>query len=500
MVPSTLLIPYSGPVPREWLRRSAETWEAGGVRQVMVIGPKAESFQPPGGGLGWRLRSMDSPSQGSVWNALLEQVTTPVLLLLTGDAEVTIDPAGLQRLAELTAETQASLLYSNHFEDGPQGPVEHAVNPYQLGSLRDNFDFGLIQAVSLAALREARSRFGPLRESQWGAFYDLRLRLSAVSLPLHLPESLYRARKLDDRPTGQQIFDYVDPRYRAVQVELEEIVTDHLRRIGAHLIPSFAAVPAGSTRFPVEASVIIPVRNRVRTVADAVHSALSQETPFAANVIVVDNHSTDGTTELLCDLAARHARLLHIVPDRKDLGIGGCWNLAVASPQCGRVAVQLDSDDLYSGPDTLRLIVEKMNEGPYVMVVGSYRMVNFDLQDIPPGLIDHREWTRDNGRNNLLRVNGLGAPRAFLTEVLRAHPLPNVSYGEDYGIGARLSREYEIGRIFDPLYLCRRWEGNTDANLALAVKNQHDAYKDRLRTLEILARQQLNLNGGSQQP
>jgi glycosyltransferase involved in cell wall biosynthesis len=317
-----------------------------------------------------------------------------------------------------------------------------------------------------------------------------------LSLPVHVPETLYRCRKLDNRPTGQQIFDYHDPRHRTAQEEMELIATEHLKRIGAYLSPKFARPKLNRNDFPVQASVVIPVRNRARTIADAVQSALSQEAPFPFNVIVVDNHSTDGTTDILRQLASQNDRLVHLVPERTDLGIGGCWNHAVQSRQCGRVAVQLDSDDIYSGPDTLRQVVEKVDEGPYAMVVGSYRMVNFELKDIPPGLIDHREWTRENGRNNLLRVNGLGAPRAFLTEILRQHPLPNVSYGEDYCIGLRLSRHYEIGRIFESVYLCRRWEGNTDANLPLASKNAHDTYKDRLRTLEILARQHVNLNGG----
>jgi glycosyltransferase involved in cell wall biosynthesis len=236
---------------------------------------------------------------------------------------------------------------------------------------------------------------------------------------------------------------------------------------------------------------VIPVRNRERTIADAVRSALGQRTGFAFNVLVVDNHSTDRTGALLEELAAQDPRVVRLVPDRTDLGIGGCWNHAVYSPLCGEYAVQLDSDDLYADEGTLERMVGHFQQGPYAMVIGSYTIVSFDLQEIPPGLIDHREWTRENGRNNALRINGLGAPRAFFVPLLRQIGLPNVSYGEDYAAALRISREYEVGRIYDPVYLARRWEGNSDAALPLATANRYDAYKDHVRTVEILARQEM---------
>ncbi len=332
-------------------------------------------------------------------------------------------------------------------------------------------------------------------ETASGAFYDLRLRVSQIGLPIRLPEPLYRRPNPDDRPSGKKLFDYVDPRNRDAQIEKERIVTEHLKRIGAYLPPTFET-PDVSGDFPVKASVIIPVRNRIKTVGDAVKSACEQQADFSFNVIVVDNHSTDGTTDLLKQATQKYQNLVHLIPEAMDLGIGGCWNLALQSEHCGQWAVQLDSDDIYAGPDTLVRMVSELEKGPYAMVVGAYRMVNFELEEIPPGLIDHREWTRENGRNNLLRVNGIGAPRAFSTKIMRANPLPNTSYGEDYGIAMTLSRRYEIGRIYDPVYLCRRWDDNTDADLPMEVKNRHDLYKDRLRTLEVMARIKMNTKAG----
>jgi hypothetical protein len=362
--------------------------------------------------------------------------------------------------------------------------VGHPRIAYQRGSIRDNFDFGPVIAVRADAISS-------LTETRWGGLYDLRLKLSETYSVVHIPEPLYGSSVLDTRPTGQRQFDYVDPRNREYQLEMETIATAHLTRIGAWLAPRFEIVPAPAEEYPVRASIVIPVRNRERTILDAIRSALSQKTDFQFNVIVVDNHSTDSTTELL--RAFTDPRLVHTVPARRDLGIGGCWNEAIYSSHCGRYAVQLDSDDLYINDEVLARIVGELENGSYAMVIASYTMVDFGLKEIPPGLIDHREWSRENGRNNALRINGLGAPRAFDTSVVRRIGFPNVSYGEDYAVALRISRDYEIGRIYDSVYLCRRWEGNTDTALPLETANRYDAYKDWVRTVEIEARQRQRL-------
>ncbi len=415
------------------------------------------------------------PASSDGLEALLSGADSGVLFLADPRVTVTPGPRLFERMTQVLKDTGAGWVYSD--------AVGHARIDYRPGSLRDGFDFGPVVAISVPAAREAGFEQG----LRWGVLYDLRLRLSERWPVVRIPEPLYAASLAEARPSSEAQFDYVDPRNRGYQLDMERLATEHLRRIGALLPPRFEPVPRADGPFPVEASVVIPVRNRERTILDAVGSALSQQAPFPFNVLVVDNHSTDATTEML--RGVRDPRLVHVVPERRDLGIGGCWDEAVFHARCGRYAVQLDSDDLYLDESVLARIVGELESGPYAMVVASYTMVDFALNEIPPGLVDHREWTRENGRNNALRVNGFGAPRAFDTAVLRRVGFPNVSYGEDYAVALRMSRDYEIGRIYESVYLCRRWEGNSDSALPPETQNRYDAYKDWLRTVELAARQ-----------
>lgn len=426
-------------------------------------------------------------------NELLATATGDHLLIILPGKQVGLGQGSIERFLAVATDTGAGFIYSDFRDDTGDSLSDHPLIDYQTGSIRDGFDFGSLVFISKRAATEAVARHGAIDDSvQWGGLYDLRLKLSLEARPLRIPEPLYTRVPRDLRKTGDKQFDYVDPRRRDFQVEMEQVATAHLQRLGAYLAPAFKPRPPSNADFPVRASVIIPVRNRERTISEAVRSALAQQTDFAFNVIVVDNHSADRTTAILAELAGADRRLIHLVPSRKDFGIGGCWNEAVYSEHCGEYAVQLDSDDLYADPHTLARVVAVFDEGGYAMVIGSYTIVNFDLQEMPPGLIDHREWTRDNGRNNALRINGLGAPRAFYVPLLRETGLPNVSYGEDYAAALRISREYEIGRIFESIYFARRWEGNSDAALPLATANRYDYYKDYLRTAEIEARKRMN--------
>jgi Glycosyl transferase family 2 len=437
--------------------------------------------------------TLDGFLSGGVINQLLSNLKCDYLLLVLPGGRVEFGSSTLERFVQIADDSGAGLIYSDFKESCGDEILDHPLIDYQIGSIRDNFDFGSVMVLSRGAVKYALKEHGNISQDlKWGGLYAVRLKLSIDSQILRIPEPLYLRTAIDTRTSGEKIFDYVDPRNREYQIEMERVATDHLKRLGAYLEPKFFEIPNEKEWFPVTASVVISVRNRVHTIPDAVKSALSQIADFDFNVIVVDNHSTDGTTERLKELAAKHKSLIHLIPERVDLGIGGCWNEAIYSPHCGRYAVQLDSDDIYADERVLARIVDEFENGDYAMVIGSYSVVDFGLNPLPAGLIDHREWTRENGRNNALRINGLGAPRAFDVMVLRQVGLPNVSYGEDYAVALRISREYEIGRIYDSLYFARRWAGNSDSLLSLATMNRYDAYKDWVRTAEIQARQRFN--------
>jgi len=440
---------------------------------------------------GTTLVRVDSMRSSRTLRAIVSRAGNGHVMLITQDTPVLFGPFAIDRFCTVADATGAGMVYSDRYDQRLNVRTPHPVIEYQSGSIRDDFDFGPVMVFNGSLMRVAWADMARTSYAHAG-LYALRLGVARRALPFRIGEFLYTVAELDARTSGEKLFDYVDPRNREVQVEMEAAATAYLKKIGAYLKPRFKPVDLAAGKFPCEATVVIPVRNRVRTIGDAVASVQRQQTAFPFNCIVVDNHSTDGTTDTLRAIAEKDSRIIHRIPERDDLGIGGCWNEAVHDPRCGRFSVQLDSDDLYRDGTTLQRIVDLFRSGRYAMVIGSYQMTNFDLQEIPPGVIDHREWTPENGRNNALRINGLGAPRAFATAILRAHPIPNVSYGEDYALGLAISREYQIGRIYEPVYMCRRWEGNSDANLDIVRQNAYNHYKDKLRTIEISARQRLN--------
>ena len=421
--------------------------------------------------------------------SIAENTDADYLLLCTRMTSVRWGLYALERFLRTADDTGAVMVYSDHYALEEGALTKHPAIDYQAGSLRDDFDFGSLWLIKSQALLDYVAQTDRV-DYQYAGLYDLRLYLSRKGEIFHLNEYLYTEAELDTRKSGEKQFDYVNPRNREVQIEMERACTAHLEKVGAIVDTNFYRQPDfDEQEFACEASVVIPVFNREKTIADAVKSALSQKTNFPYNVIVVNNHSTDSTGKILDSID--DGRLIQIVPSRTDLGIGGCWNVAVNSDHCGKFAVQLDSDDLYSSPKTLQKIVDAFHEQKAAMIIGSYRMCDFDLNTLPPGLIDHKEWTEDNGCNNALRINGLGAPRAFFTPLVRQIQFPNSSYGEDYALGLAFSRRYRIGRIYDELYLCRRWGGNSDAALSVERVNANNLYKDRLRTMELKARQQM---------
>ena len=403
-------------------------------------------------------------------------------IIYTRPSELKFVDFGLERMVQIADDTCAAMVYADHFEGEKPAPVID----YQAGSLRDDFDFGGVQMYRTSVLKEAAAEMS--EEYGYAGLYDLRLKASRKGGIIHINEYLYYELEGDARDSGVKIFDYVNPRNREVQIEMEKVCTGHLKAVGAYLEPVFKEIDLSEGEFEYEASVIIPCKNRVRTIGDAIRSALNQKTTFKYNVIVVDDNSDDGTAEVIKSFLPDE-RLVYIAQDRSYHAIGGNWNAALHHPRCGRFALQLDSDDIYSDGNTVQKFVDAFYEQKCPMVVGTYKITDFDLNTIPPGVIDHREWTEDNGRNNALRVNGLGAPRGFFVPLLRKLNFPVTKYGEDYAVGLRVSRDYRIGRIYDVLYFCRRWDGNSDHGLSREKENANNLYKDRLRTWELSARQ-----------
>jgi len=417
--------------------------------------------------------------------------STDFILFVQSEKAVNPGQFCLERFYQVAVNTNASMVYSDYLVEDKGKTIPHPVIDYQEGSLRDDFDFGEILFIKTKYLKEiAEGEKGNLK---FAGLYNLRLKISQLGPLFRIPEYLYTIESSEEVGTEDKHFSYVDPKNREVQIEMEKVVTQHLMDIGAYVHPPFKEIGLNLAKdFEFEASVIIPVRNRVKTIGDAIESVLVQKTNFKFNLIVIDNHSTDGTSEIISSFSKKDERLIHYIPERNDLGIGGCWNAGVHHNKCGKFAVQLDSDDIYKDENTLQTVIDLFHKEKCAMVIGSYQITDFNLKELPPGLIDHKEWTNDNGPNNALRINGLGAPRAFYTPVLREIKIPNVSYGEDYSAGLAISRQYKIGRIYHSLYMCRRWEGNSDAQLDIVRMNANNVYKDRIRTFELLARKQLS--------
>ena len=426
---------------------------------------------------------------------IANKATAPYTLLYLKSQFIKLGYLALDRMLALADITKAGMIYADHYNIAADGTRSEApVIDYQAGSLRDDFNFGSVLLFRTESLKEAASMMKA--DYQAAGFYDLRLKLTEKYSLEHINEFLYSEVELDTRKTGEKLFDYVDPKNRASQIEMEQAATEYLKEVGGYLKPGFKDVDITEGEFPVEMTVMIPVRNRIRTIRDAIDSALQQKTTFKYNVFVVENgpecHSTDGTTEAVDEYT--DPRLIHIVTERRDLCVGGSWNLAAHDPRCGRFIVQLDSDDVYLDENTLQKFYDAFQEQKVAMLIGSYVLTDINKNILPPGKIDHAEWTPENGRNNALRINGLGAPRAFFTPVLRSIPMPNVNYGEDYALGLAISRHYLIGRIYDPLYCCRRWDDNSDGDLSIEKENKNNTYKDRIRTWELQARIALNKN------
>ena len=424
---------------------------------------------------------------------IANKATAPYTLLYLKSQFIKLGYLALDRMITLGDITEVGMIYADHYNLAADGTRSDApVIDYQMGSLRDDFNFGSVILFRTESLKAAANMMKA--DYQAAGFYDLRLKIAEKFRIEHINEYLYSEVELDTRKTGEKLFDYVDPKNRASQIEMEQAATEYLKEVGGYLKPGFKDIDITEGEFPVEMTVMIPVRNRIRTIRDAINSALEQKTTFKYNVFVVENgpecHSTDGTTEAVQEYD--DPRLVHVITERRDLGVGGSWNLAAHDPRCGRFIVQLDSDDVYLDENTLQKFYDAFQEQKVATIIGTYVLTDINKNVLPPGKIDHAEWTPDNGRNNALRINGLGAPRAFFTPVLRNIPMPNVNYGEDYALGLAISRHYLIGRIYDPLYCCRRWDDNSDGDLSIEKENKNNTYKDRIRTWELQARIAMN--------
>lgn len=470
----------------EAMAATVEALQSTGVVDKITVLATGNDTDAPAGCAVMRI---DSPASSATVRQIAEAATGDYILIFSRPDTLIPGYLALQRMTRIAADAQAGMVYADSYlvTDGKRSQMP--VIDWQEGSLRDDFDFGPVQLYNTVDFRRAAA--GIDTEYKAAGIYDLRLRLSRIAPLVHINEYLYTVIAAPSRQSGEAIFSYVDPKNRGVQIEMEQACTAHLKAVGAYLEPVFDKIAFDRGDFDYEASVIIPVRNRVRTIRDAIRSVLSQKTDFPFNLIVVDNGSTDGTTEAIREFAD-DPRVIHIIPERDDLGIGGCWNLAANHPSCGKFAVQLDSDDVYADENTLAKMVAAFYEQNCGMVVGTYMLTDIDMNMIPPGVIDHREWTPENGRNNALRINGLGAPRAFYTPMLREIGVPNTSYGEDYALGLAFSRHNQIGRVYDVVYLCRRWEDNSDHALDIVKTNANNLYKDRIRTWELKARQAIN--------
>ena len=435
------------------------------------------------------------PISGDTIEKIINVISSDYFLIINGRNIIELSDKAVSTFSAEINKTDAAWIYSDYNvkQDGKLKTLP--LIDYQNGSIRDEFDFGSCMLIKTSSAKEfIHQLYSVKNKLLYSGIYDLRLAVSRKYRIARISKPIYTVLDNTNSISRNKIFDYVDPKNRAVQIEMEKVATDHLKKINAFIPSSTITDSKFEDKFSVEASVIIPVKNRVNTVGDAINSALRQKTNFRFNIIIVDNHSDDGTSKVIKELSSADEKVIHLIPKKNDLGIGGCWNEAIQHKLCGKFSVQLDSDDLYSDENTLQKIINKFYEEKCAMVVGSYKLTDFNLKEIPPGLIDHREWTDENGHNNALRINGFGAPRAFYTPVIRNIKFPDVSYGEDYAMGLAVSRKYKIGRIYESIYLCRRWEGNTDASLSIERQNNNNYYKDKLRTNEISSRQEMNKN------